>query len=64
MARAPRSNSNATAAKLATHEEVCALRYAGIMSRIGRLEALVIGATGTTIIGLIWAVWQLSRLAR
>jgi len=62
MARAPRQN-NATAAKLSAHEQVCALRYAGIMERIGRLELLVIGAAGSIIIGLIAAVWQLSKIA-
>jgi len=64
VARAPRTNSNATASKLATHEAVCAERYQGIMARIGRLEALVIGATGTTVVGLIWAVWQLSKIVK
>ena len=63
MARSPRT-SGATESKLATHEAVCAERYAGIISRISRLEALVITATGTSIISLIWAVWQLSRVAR
>ncbi len=62
MARAPRNNSGATASKLATHEAVCADRYLGIMSRIGRLEMLVIGTAGAIIIGLAGAVWQLSKI--
>ena len=56
-------NLSATAAKLATHEEVCALRYSGILARLGRLEALVVAAAGTIIAALVVAVWQLSHLA-
>ena len=61
---APRQESSlsATAAKLATHEEVCALRYSGIIARIGRLEALVVAAAGAIITALVVAVWQLSHL--
>ncbi len=64
MARPPRTNSNATASKLATHEAVCAERYLGIMARMGRLEALMIGTAGAIIIGLIGAVWQLSKVIK
>jgi hypothetical protein len=63
MARATRKTTNATASKLATHEAVCAERYAGIMARIGRLEALVIISSGALICALFAAVWQLSKIA-
>jgi len=62
MTRARTPATGTTAAKLATHEEVCALRYAGILSRIGRLEALIVAAAGSVIAGLVVAVWTLAHL--
>ena len=38
-----------TAAKLNTHEAVCALRYESICARIKRLEQILIGAVGFII---------------
>jgi hypothetical protein len=48
--------------RLTSHEEVCAERYGGIIARIGRLEKVLVGATGSIIAGLVFAVWQLSHL--
>lgn len=42
-----------TEARLATHEEVCALRYEGICARLKRIESLGITVAGTVIMLLI-----------
>lgn len=42
-----------TEARLNTHEEVCALRYAGICARLKRLENVGIGVAGTIIMLLV-----------
>lgn len=42
-----------TEARLATHEEVCALRYEGICARLKRIEGLGITVAGTIIMLLI-----------
>lgn len=42
-----------TEARLATHEEVCALRYEGICARLKRIENLGITVAGTVIMLLI-----------
>ena len=41
-----------TAARLNTHEEVCALRYEGLCARLKRLESISITVAGF-IIGLL-----------
>lgn len=56
--------ATATAAKLATHEAVCAERYTGIISRLGRLEALVIATSGSIIAALVFAVWTLAHIGK
>ena len=38
-----------TSARLATHEAVCAERYANLLSRLGRLETVMIGAAAALI---------------
>lgn len=43
--------------RLSSHEEVCAERYDGLKHRIGRLEAIIIGANGSVIVALVIAVW-------
>ena len=48
--------SAATEAKLATHEAVCAERYAGLLSRLGRLETVLLGANGVVITLLLAAL--------
>jgi hypothetical protein len=44
---------NELEARLNTHEEVCALRYAGINARLKRLEQILIGSAGAIIILLL-----------
>ena len=52
---------DATEARLATHEEVCAFRYEQINARLKRLEAIMIKTAGLMIVsmgGVIFsAVW-------
>ncbi len=48
--------SASTEAKLATHEAVCAERYAGLLSRMGRLETVLLGANGVVITILLAAL--------
>lgn len=52
---------DATEARLSTHEEVCALRYEQINSRLKRLEQIMIKTAGIMIIsmaGVIFgAIW-------
>lgn len=54
---------DATEARLATHEEVCAFRYEQINARLKRLEAIMIKTAGLMIVsmgGVIFsAVWIL-----
>lgn len=47
-----------TEARLATHEEVCALRYAGISARLKRLETIGLGVAGAIIALLVKIVMQ------
>ena len=42
--------------KLNTHEEVCAIRYAGINARLKRLEQILIGSAGFIILTLVTLV--------
>jgi len=42
-----------TEARLATHEEVCTLRYEGLCSRLKRLESVGMTVAGTIIVLLI-----------
>ena len=39
--------------KLNTHEEVCAVRYAGINARLKRLESILIASAGAIIFLLL-----------
>ncbi len=52
---------DATEARLSTHEEVCALRYEQINSRLKRLEQILIKTAGIMIVsmaGVIFgAIW-------
>jgi hypothetical protein len=41
-----------TEARLATHEEVCAMRYEQINARLKRLEQIIINAAGTLLLGM------------
>lgn len=48
-----------TAARLSTHEAVCAERYAGINARLKRLEQILIGSAGAIIILLLSVAFKL-----
>lgn len=41
-----------TEARLATHEEVCAMRYEQINARLKRLETIIINAAGVLLMGM------------
>jgi hypothetical protein len=51
------------AAKLNTHEEVCAERYGQIRSRLNRLEAILIGTAGTLLLGMAGLVVKLMKMS-
>ncbi len=40
-------------ARVSTHEEVCSLRYEGINARLKRLETILIGSAGASILLLL-----------
>lgn len=48
-----------TEARLNTHEEVCALRYASICARLKRLEGVGLTVAGAIIMLLIKIAWEL-----
>ena len=43
---------DATDARLSSHEEVCALRYEVINSRLKRLESILVTACGVLLTGM------------
>ena len=47
-----------TASKLKTHEAVCAERWRETITRIKRIEAIMIAFAGTTIIMLVTMLWR------
>jgi len=49
-----------TEARLATHEEVCALRYEGLCARLKRIESIGIGACGTIIMMLLGIILKMN----
>ena len=49
-----------TEARLATHEEVCALRYDGICARLKRLEGVGITVAGTIIMLLLGIIIKMN----
>jgi hypothetical protein len=49
--------------RLTTHEAVCAERYASIVSRLGRVEKILIGVAGSLIGGMTIALWQIATMA-
>lgn len=53
---------NDPAVKLAIHEAVCAERYASLLSRMGRLEKIIIAVAGILLTGMAGAVWQLAKI--
>lgn len=50
---------DATDARLSTHEEVCALRYAVINARLKRMETIMITCAGAMIMSMGGAVFML-----
>ena len=44
--------------KLNTHEAVCAERWKETITRIKRIEAIMIGFSGSTIIILVTMLWR------
>jgi hypothetical protein len=46
------TTANEVESKLITHEAICAERYNTFISRVDRLEKLLIKAAGTLIIGM------------
>jgi hypothetical protein len=45
--------------QLATHEAVCAERYAGINARLKRLEQILLGTTGFIVVLLLSLVLKI-----
>ena len=54
--------SDIAMARIATHEAVCAERYANILARLVRLEALMIGAATAVIGAMATALMALLRI--
>ncbi len=48
---------DATAAKLMTHEEVCAHRYEQINARLKRLEGILMKVAGVMIFSMAGVIW-------
>jgi hypothetical protein len=48
---------DATDARLATHEEICAFRYEQINARLKRLESILIKACGVMLLGMAGVIW-------
>jgi hypothetical protein len=49
---------DATDARLSTHEEVCAMRYDQINSRLKRLEGIIIKASGVMLVSMAGVIWS------
>jgi 3-methyladenine DNA glycosylase/8-oxoguanine DNA glycosylase len=50
---------DATAARLTTHEEVCAMRYEQINARLKRLEGILMKTAGimlASMAGILWSI--------
>ena len=56
------STIDATDARLSTHEEVCAVRYAAIHARLKRLENLLMQIGGSIIIILLAAFGSVTMM--
>jgi len=52
VAASPAETRMSPHARITSHEEVCAVRYDGINSRLKRLETIMIGSAGATILFL------------
>ena len=49
-----------TEARLATHEEVCTLRYEGLCSRLKRIEGIGLTVAGTIIMLLLGIILNMN----
>jgi len=49
---------DATAARLSTHEEVCALRYEQINARLKRLEGIMLKTAGVMILSMAGTIFS------
>jgi hypothetical protein len=46
-----------TAAKLMTHEEICAVRYDQINARLKRIEGILLKVAGVMIVAMAGVIW-------
>lgn len=46
-----------TAAKLMTHEEICAVRYDQINARLKRIEGILLKVAGVMIAAMAGVIW-------
>ena len=46
-----------TAAKLMTHEEICAVRYDQINARLKRIEGIILKVAGVMIVAMAGVIW-------
>ena len=51
------SQIDATAAKLMTHEEICAVRYEQINARLKRIEGILLKVAGVMIAAMAGVIW-------
>lgn len=51
------STINATEARLATHEEVCAIRYEQINARLKRIEAIMMKTAGIMLVSMAGTIF-------
>ena len=49
-----------TEARLATHEEVCTLRYEGLCARLKRIEGIGLTVAGTIIMMLLGIILKMN----
>jgi 3-methyladenine DNA glycosylase/8-oxoguanine DNA glycosylase len=49
---------DATAARLSTHEEVCALRYEQINARLKRLEGIMLKTAGVMLLSMAGTIFS------
>ena len=54
-----RTSANKVEARLDTHEAVCAERWRETITRIKRVEAIMIAFSGTTIVMLVTMLWRM-----
>lgn len=55
---------DSTAARLSTHEEVCALRYEQINARLKRIEAILMKTAGIMIVAMTGTIFAALWVAK